>query len=77
MVLPDVNVLVYAHREDTAHHAGCREWVEKVINGEASYGPDCAAEFAGHGHDAHRPGQTERAGNRYRRRRRFAFSTRA
>lgn len=38
MVLPDVNVLVYAHREDTAHHAGCREWVEKVINGDASYG---------------------------------------
>ena len=38
MVLPDVNVLVYAHREDTAHHAGCRNWVEKVINGHESYG---------------------------------------
>lgn len=38
MVLPDVNVLVYAHREDTPHHAGCRDWVEKVINGDESYG---------------------------------------
>ena len=38
MVLPDVNVLVYAHREDTAHHAGCRNWLEKVINGHESYG---------------------------------------
>jgi len=38
MVLPDVNVLVYAHREDSAHHAGCRGWVEKVINGDEAYG---------------------------------------
>lgn len=38
MVLPDVNVLVYAHREDTAHHAGCREWLERLINGDASFG---------------------------------------
>ena len=38
MVLVDVNVLVYAHREDTAHHAGCRDWVEQVINGDESYG---------------------------------------
>ena len=37
MVLPDVNVLVYAHREETAHHAGCREWLESVLNGDESY----------------------------------------
>lgn len=38
MVLPDVNVLVYAHREDSPHHAGCRQWVEAVVNGSESYG---------------------------------------
>ena len=38
MVLPDVNVLVYAHREDAPQHAGYREWVENVINGDESYG---------------------------------------
>lgn len=37
MVLPDVNVLVYAHREDTAQHATCRPWLEGVINGNESY----------------------------------------
>lgn len=25
-MLPDVNVLVYAHREDALHHAGPRHW---------------------------------------------------
>lgn len=38
MVLPDVNVLVYAHREDAAHHAVCRAWLEGVVNGNESYG---------------------------------------
>ena len=38
MVLPDVNVLVYAHREDATHHAACRAWVETVINGDESFG---------------------------------------
>ena len=38
MVLPDVNVLVYAHREDSPHHAECREWVEAVLNGDESFG---------------------------------------
>ena len=38
MVLPDVNVLVYAHREDTAHHAECRGWLESVVNGDEAYG---------------------------------------
>ena len=38
MVLPDVNVLVYAHRQDSPHHAGCRKWMEAVVNGNESYG---------------------------------------
>jgi len=38
VVLPDVNVLVYAHREDTAHHAECRGWLESVVNGDEAYG---------------------------------------
>jgi uncharacterized protein len=38
VVLPDVNVLVYAHREDAAHHAACRGWLEGVVNGDESYG---------------------------------------
>ena len=38
MVLPDVNVLVYAHREDAVHHAACRAWLEGVVNGNESYG---------------------------------------
>lgn len=37
MVLPDVNVLVYAHREDSVHHAPCLAWLESVVNGNASY----------------------------------------
>ncbi len=38
MVLPDVNVLVYAHRTDTPAHAGCLRWLEAVINGPNAYG---------------------------------------
>ena len=38
MVLPDVNVLVYAHREDASQHAGCRAWVEAAINGNEAFG---------------------------------------
>lgn len=38
MVLPDVNVLVYAHREDSSLHAGCRRWLEEVVNGDEAYG---------------------------------------
>lgn len=37
MVLPDVNVLVYAHRQETVSHAACREWLEGVINGDEAY----------------------------------------
>jgi toxin-antitoxin system PIN domain toxin len=38
LVLPDVNVLVYAHREDTAQHGPCRGWLETVLNGDEAYG---------------------------------------
>lgn len=38
MLLADVNVLVYAHREDAPHHAGCRDWLETLINGAQSFG---------------------------------------
>lgn len=31
MVLPDVNVLIYAFRSDTDHHTHCRSWLEAVI----------------------------------------------
>jgi len=38
MLLPDVNVLVCAHREDSPHHARCRDWLETLVNGGESYG---------------------------------------
>ncbi len=34
MLLPDVNVLVYAHRVDSKQHVEYREWLESVINGD-------------------------------------------
>ena len=33
-----MDVLVCAHREDSPHHAGRREWIEAVVNGSESYG---------------------------------------
>jgi toxin-antitoxin system PIN domain toxin len=38
MFLMDVNVLVYAHREDAANHSAYRQWLESVINGPTSFG---------------------------------------
>jgi hypothetical protein len=38
MLLPDVNVLVYAHREDAAEHARYRAFVEGLVNGREAYG---------------------------------------
>ena len=37
MILPDVNILVYAHREDTPRHTEFRAWLESVINGAEAY----------------------------------------
>lgn len=43
MIVPDANVLVYAHREDLADHARYREWLEGVLNGPNAFGlPDLA-----------------------------------
>jgi predicted nucleic acid-binding protein len=38
VVLLEVNVLVYAHREETQRHARYREWLETVVNSDAAYG---------------------------------------
>lgn len=38
MLLPDVNVLVYAHREDAPDHERYRAWLEGVVNDSEPYG---------------------------------------
>jgi uncharacterized protein len=38
MRLADVNVLVYAFREDAPGHAAHREWLESLISGGEAYG---------------------------------------
>lgn len=38
MILPDVNVLIYAFRHDMADHAVSRAWLDRVILGEARFG---------------------------------------
>ena len=38
MILVDVNVLVYAHREDTSRHLEYHAWVDGVVNGDEAYG---------------------------------------
>ena len=38
MLLPDVNVLVYAHREDAPDHTQYRAWLEDLLNSDQAYG---------------------------------------
>lgn len=38
MMLMDVNVLVYAHREDVPDHTAYRQWLEDAIGSETAYG---------------------------------------
>jgi len=38
LILPDVNVLIYAFRSDADQHADYKAWLESVINGSAAYG---------------------------------------
>jgi toxin-antitoxin system PIN domain toxin len=38
MILPDVNVLVYAHRADAPNHLAYRAWLENLIGGDEAYG---------------------------------------
>ena len=38
MILPDVNVLIYAFRRDMPQHAACRAWLADVVAGDARFG---------------------------------------
>lgn len=38
MILPDVNVLIYAFRKDTAQHAVCKPWLDAVVAGDTRFG---------------------------------------
>jgi len=38
MILPDVNVLISAHREDAVHHVACHRWLEGLLHGDAPFG---------------------------------------
>jgi toxin-antitoxin system PIN domain toxin len=37
MLLPDVNVLVYAFREDSIDHAAYKDWLDDLVNGDEMY----------------------------------------
>jgi hypothetical protein len=37
MILPDVNVLIYAFREDAPQHAVCHAWLRDVVLGDAPF----------------------------------------
>jgi toxin-antitoxin system PIN domain toxin len=38
LILPDVNVLIYAFRSDSDRHEDYRSWLEDLLNGSATYG---------------------------------------
>ena len=38
MILPDVNVLIYALRKDVPQHEVCRRWLNSVVAGDARFG---------------------------------------
>lgn len=38
MILPDVNVLIYAFRRDAAEHALCNAWLTEKVAGDARFG---------------------------------------
>jgi uncharacterized protein len=37
VILPDVNVLIYAFRRDVPQHPTCRRWLVEVISGDARF----------------------------------------
>jgi toxin-antitoxin system PIN domain toxin len=37
VILPDVNVLIYAFRQDAPYHRLCRPWLERVLEGDERY----------------------------------------
>jgi toxin-antitoxin system PIN domain toxin len=38
MILPDVNVLLYAFRRDSDDHSKYKDWLEDAVNADAAYG---------------------------------------
>ena len=38
MILTDVNILVYAYREDVPGHSAFHKWLEEVVNSDQAYG---------------------------------------
>ena len=38
MILPDVNVLIYAFRKDSARHSSSKLWLDSVVRGDAQFG---------------------------------------
>jgi toxin-antitoxin system PIN domain toxin len=38
MMLPDVNIFMYAFRPDLARHREMREWLNKLVQGDQAYG---------------------------------------
>ncbi len=38
MILPDVNVLIYAFRQDVPQHATCRAWLAETVSSDARFG---------------------------------------
>jgi uncharacterized protein len=38
LILPDVNVLIYAFRADSEDHARYKSWLESSVNGASAYG---------------------------------------
>jgi len=38
LILPDVNVLIYAFRVDSTDHSKYRSWLSELVNGVAAYG---------------------------------------
>lgn len=38
MILPDVNVLVNAYREDAEEHSRCKRWLDLSVYGDSAFG---------------------------------------
>jgi toxin-antitoxin system PIN domain toxin len=38
VILPDVNVLIYAFRADSARHFVCKPWLDKIVLGDSQFG---------------------------------------
>ena len=38
MILPDVNVLIYAFRADSTRHRICKRWLDGIVLGNAQFG---------------------------------------